>query len=188
MGQITRFLVPTLAASVVLAACGSSSSSTSTSSHATTKSAAATASSGTSGALVKSAANSTVGKAVLVDSKGLTLYSLSGEHGGKLICTSAGCLKTWPPLTASAGSAPKGSVGSLGTIKRSGGMVQVTYKGMPLYTFVGDQKPGDANGQGIKDLGSTWTADTAGAGSSSAPASAAPAASTTSSNAGGYGY
>jgi predicted lipoprotein with Yx(FWY)xxD motif len=187
MRQITRFLVPTLAASVLLAACGSSSSSTSTNASAPATSGAATASGGSSVSLVKTASNSTVGKTVLVDSNGLTLYSLSGEHAGKWICTSAACLKAWPPLIAKAGSAPTGSVGSLATVKRPGGIVQVTYKGMPLYTFVGDQKPGDAKGQGIKDLGSTWTADTTGAASSSAPAPA-PAASTTSSSAGGYGY
>ncbi|MGI8507125.1 MAG: COG4315 family predicted lipoprotein [Solirubrobacteraceae bacterium] len=118
----------------------------------------------------------------------MTLYSLSGEHAGKWICTSTGCLKAWPPLIAKGRSAPKGSVGSLGTIRRPGGMMQVTYKGMPLYTFVGDQKPGDAKGQGIKDHGSTWTADTTGTASGSASAPAAPATSSTSSSAGGYGY
>jgi hypothetical protein len=84
---------------------------------------------------------------------------------------------------------PAGSVGSLAAVKRPGGIMQVTYNGMPLYTFVGDHKPGDANGQGIKDLGSIWTADTTSAAASSAPAPApTPAASTTSSSAGGYGY
>jgi predicted lipoprotein with Yx(FWY)xxD motif len=187
MRQITRFLVPTLAASVLLAACGSSSSSTSTNASAPATSGAATASGGSSVSLVKTASNSTVGKTVLVDSNGLTLHSLSGEHAGKWICTSAACLKAWPPLIAKAGSAPTGSVGSLAMVKRPGGMVQVTYKGMPLYTFVGDQKPGDAKGQGIKEAGSTWTADSTGAASSSAHAPA-PAASSTSSSAGGYGY
>jgi predicted lipoprotein with Yx(FWY)xxD motif len=185
MRQIMRFLAPALAASVLLAACGSSSSSTSTKSGATTKSAAATASGGTSVSLVKTASNSTVGETVLVAAGGRTLYSLSGEHAGKWICTSAACVKAWPPLLAKGGAAPHGSVASLGTAKRPGGMTQVTYKGMPLYTFVGDRKPGDAKGQGIKDLGSVWTADTTGAASSPAPA---PATSTTSSGGGGYGY
>jgi predicted lipoprotein with Yx(FWY)xxD motif len=187
MRQITRFLLPTLAAAVLLAACGSSSSNTSTTAKAATSSAAVTASGATSVSLVKAASNSTLGNTVLVDSKGLTLYSLSGERAGMLLCTSAPCLKAWPPLIAKAGSAPTGSVGSLGTIKRPGGITQVTYKGMPLYTFVGDQKPGDVKGQGIKDEGHTWSADTTSAGSASAP-TPAPAASTTSSSGGGYGY
>jgi predicted lipoprotein with Yx(FWY)xxD motif len=193
MRQITRFLLPALAASVLLAACGSSSSTTSTSSSTATKAAAAAAvpaSSSTSVVLVKTASNSTVGKTVLVDSKGMTLYSLSGEHAGKWICTSAACVKAWPPLIANAGSVPKGSIGSLSTAKRPDGTEQVTYKGVPLYTFVGDQKPGEAKGQGIKDLGSTWMAGTTSAASTSAAAAAAPApaVSSSSSSSGGYGY
>jgi hypothetical protein len=102
----------------------------------------------------------------------MTLYSLSGEHNGKFICTSSACLQVWHPLSASTGT-PSGSVGSLGTVKRSDGTVQVTYKGMPLYTFAQDQSPGEAKGQGIKDVG-TWTAVTVGSASnsSSAPTSA----------------
>lgn len=182
MRQVTRLLVPMLVASLLLAACGSSSSSPSTPAGATTKSAAATASGGKSVPVVKTASNATVGKTVLVAASGRTLYSLSGEHAGTWICTSAACLKAWPPLVAKAGSAPHGSVGSLGTVRRPGGITQVTYRGMPLYTFVGDHKPGDAKGQGIKDLGSIWTADTA------TVSSPAPATSTSSSSSPSYGY
>jgi hypothetical protein len=71
--------------------------------------------------------------------------------------------------------------------------VQVTYKGMPLYTFAPDQKPGDAKGQGIKDVG-TWTAVAVSASSSSSAAAAstpAPAETTQPASSGGgksYGY
>jgi predicted lipoprotein with Yx(FWY)xxD motif len=123
--------------------------------------------------VVKSAANSTLGATVLVNAQGLTLYSLSGETGGKFICASSACTQVWHPLSASAGT-PSGSVGSLGTVKRPDGTVQVTYKGMPLYTFAEDRAPGEAKGQGIKDVG-TWKAVTVGTQSSSAPA-ATPAA------------
>jgi hypothetical protein len=44
----------------------------------------------------------------------------------------------------------------LGTVKRPEGKMQVTYKGTPLYTFTGDQQPGETKGQGIKDVG-TWS-------------------------------
>jgi len=44
-----------------------------------------------------------------------------------------------------------------GFVKRPDGTMQVAYKGMPLYTFAQDKAPGEANGQGIKDVG-TWTA------------------------------
>jgi len=39
-------------------------------------------------------------------------------------------------------------VTGLGTIKRPGGGVQVTYKGKPLYTFASDT-PGHTTGQGV---------------------------------------
>jgi predicted lipoprotein with Yx(FWY)xxD motif len=89
----------------------------------------------------------------------MTLYSLSGEQGGKFICSTTACTGIWHPLTVSAGETPSGKVASLSTVKRPDGTTQVTYKGMPLYTFAQDQKPGETNGQGVKDVG-TWTAVT----------------------------
>ena len=177
MRQIMK-LVPAVAVSFLLAACGSSSSS---SSH----SHAASPPSGTAGTtVVKTASVSSLGASVLVNAQGLTLYHLSGEQNGKWICTSAACVKAWHPLATPTGVAPRGSVGSLGTVKRPGGAVQVTFKGMPLYSFVGDAKPGEAKGQGIKDVG-VWTAVTATGAKASKPAAAPPAPS---SSGGGYAY
>jgi predicted lipoprotein with Yx(FWY)xxD motif len=96
-------------------------------------------------------------KTVLTNTKGMTLYSLSVEKNGRFICTGS-CTKTWPPLLVAAGTTPKGPV-KLGTIKRPEGKIQVTFKGLPLYTFDGDSKKGEANGEGIKDVG-TWHAVT----------------------------
>ena len=90
-------------------------------------------------------------KSVLTNTKGLTLYSLSIEKNGKFACTS-GCLYTWAPLLVPAGTTPKGPV-KLGTIKRPEGKTQVTFKGLPLYTFDGDSAKGQANGQGGDDVG-----------------------------------
>jgi predicted lipoprotein with Yx(FWY)xxD motif len=95
-------------------------------------------------------------KTVLTNTKGLTLYTLSGEKPGHYICTGA-CLKAWPPLDVAAGTTPKGPV-KLGTVKREG-KTQVTYKGAPVYTFSGDSKKGEANGEGLKDVG-VWHAVT----------------------------
>jgi predicted lipoprotein with Yx(FWY)xxD motif len=97
-------------------------------------------------------------KTVLTDTKGLTLYTLVGETHGKFICTSAACLQAWPPLLVARGTTPKGPV-QLGTIKNPEGKTQVTYKGMPVYTFEGDSKKGEANGEGLKDVG-VWHAVT----------------------------
>jgi predicted lipoprotein with Yx(FWY)xxD motif len=96
-------------------------------------------------------------KTVLTNTKGLTLYTLSVEKNGKFICTGA-CLKSWPPLLVTAGTKPKGPV-TLGTIKRPEGKTQVTFKGMPVYTFSGDSRKGEANGEGLKDVG-VWHAVT----------------------------
>ena len=46
----------------------------------------------------------------------------------------------------------------LGTTKRSDGTTQVTYAGHPLYTFAGDKKPGEANGNDISAFGAEWYA------------------------------
>jgi predicted lipoprotein with Yx(FWY)xxD motif len=97
-------------------------------------------------------------KTVLTNTKGLTLYTLSGETNGKFICTTAECLKAWPPLLVTPGTTPKGPV-KLGTIKNPEGKTQVTFKGMPVYTFEGDSEKGEANGEGLKDVG-VWHAVT----------------------------
>jgi predicted lipoprotein with Yx(FWY)xxD motif len=169
-----------LAISALISACGSSSSKK-TSPAAATQPAATQASS--SSALVKTASNGTLKATVLVNARGMTLYHLSGEEQGKFICTSTACVQVWHPLTVTGASTPTGSV-ALATVKRPGGSVQVTYKGEPLYTFAQDTSPGQANGQGIKDVG-TWSAVTI----SSPASSPAPATtSTESSKGGGYGY
>jgi predicted lipoprotein with Yx(FWY)xxD motif len=192
MRHALKLSLPALAASLLLAACGSSSSSSTTSSAAGTQPAAQT-SSPSSAAVVKTASNSL--GTILVDSQGMTLYHLSGEVNGKFICTSSACVGVWHPLIAPSSGALSGEGVALGTVKRPEGTMQVTYKGTPLYTFTGDQQPGETKGQGIKDVG-TWSAVETG--SSSAPAAstsstpATPASSTGgssgSSSGGGYGY
>jgi predicted lipoprotein with Yx(FWY)xxD motif len=186
MRSAFKFVLPAIITSLTVAACGSSSSSSKSSSQA--GAASATSASASSGeATVKSAANKTLGSTVLVDSQGMTLYRLSGEENGKFICTSSACTQVWHPLTAT--GTPSGTVGSLGTVTRPDGVKQVTYKGMPLYTFAGDRTPGEAKGQGIKDVG-TWMAVTAGASSAASSAPSTPPAESPSSSSGGskYGY
>ena len=188
MRSSKKLLIPgAIVASLVLSACGSSSSSSGKPS-ASQQPAATQTSSASTGTVVKTGSVPSVSGSVLVNGQGLTLYSLSVERGGKFICTSSACLQVWHPLTVSSGSKPTGSVGSLGVVKRPDGTTQVTYKGMPLYTFAQDT-PGQAKGQGVKDVG-TWGAVTTGgaasSSSSSKPASSAPPSS--SSGGGGYGY
>ena len=88
--------------------------------------------------------------AVLVNSEGLTLYRLTTDTSTKTTCT-GDCAQTWPPLLTTNGNAPSSpSVsGQFGTLKRPDAGVQITFNGMPLYTYAGDSHPGQANGQGI---------------------------------------
>ena len=97
------------------------------------------------------------GQTLLTTTSGRTLYTLSAERHGKFICTEmSGCTGIWHPLTVAAGVVPKGPV-KLGTIDRPDGSLQVTYRGLPLYTFASDKKPGQTKGEGLKDVG-TWHA------------------------------
>jgi len=121
---------------------------------------------------------------VLVDAKGMTLYHLTAEKNGKFICTDGTCLGLWHPLLTHGGQRPHGAVGSLGTVQRPDGGMQIAYKGQPLYTFAQDSAAGDTNGQGFKDVG-TWTVIKASGGA----APSKPSTSTgTGSSSGGYGY
>jgi predicted lipoprotein with Yx(FWY)xxD motif len=106
--------------------------------------------------VAKQAQNATLGKTILTTLAGRTLYTLSAETGGTFICK-RGCLAVWRPLYVAAGVKPTGPV-KLGAIKRpDNGRRQVTFRGRPLYTFDGDERPGDVNGEGFKDVG-TWHA------------------------------
>jgi predicted lipoprotein with Yx(FWY)xxD motif len=193
MRHVLKLSLPAIAASLLIAACGSSSSSSTTNSSASTQPAAQTTSSPSSAVVVKTASNSL--GTILVDSQGMTLYHLSGEQNGKFICTGSTCVSIWHPLITPSSGAPSSEVGSLGTVKRPEGTMQVTYKGTPLYTFTGDQQAGETKGQGIKDVG-TWSAvttsssGTPAASTSSTPATPAPSTggSSESSSGGGYGY
>jgi predicted lipoprotein with Yx(FWY)xxD motif len=94
---------------------------------------------------------------VLVDGTGRTLYLFEADTSTASTCSGA-CAAAWPPLvtsgTAKAGSGAKANL--LGTTQQSGGMVQVTYNGHPLYLYAGDSKPGDANGEGLSQFGAAW--------------------------------
>ena len=123
--------------------------------------------------LVATAHNKTLGRTILVTSKGRSLYSLSVERHGKFICKTSTCLSLWTPLTVRKGAKPTGVTG-LGTIKRPDGKIQVAYRGAPLYTFSQDRKRGDVKGNGFKDVG-VWRVVAVSKGKAApAPAPAAP--------------
>jgi len=96
---------------------------------------------------------------VLVDSQGLTLYDFHKDKGGRSACYGA-CAGAWPPLLTDGNPQAQGPAqrGMLGKTKRNDGTVQITYAGWPLYTYVGDQGPGEANGNDIDQFGAEWYA------------------------------
>ncbi len=117
---------------------------------------------------VVKAAEAESGQTVLANLRGRTLYSLSVEVHGKFICTGT-CLSAWHPLVVPKRVRPTGPV-NLGTVRRPDGRLQVTYRGRPLYSFSGDSKMGEGNGEGIKDVGTWHVASASGAaGSPAAP-------------------
>jgi predicted lipoprotein with Yx(FWY)xxD motif len=61
----------------------------------------------------------------------------------------------WPPVTGAAAASP-GLPGRIGTITRTGGARQLTYDGHPLYTYIGDRAPGQANGSNLNLNGGLW--------------------------------
>jgi predicted lipoprotein with Yx(FWY)xxD motif len=77
------------------------------------------------------------GTDVLADSAGKSLYSAAVEKGGKILCVDA-CTSFWDPMPASSAGAKKASGtldANLGVVKRPDGEQQLTFDGLPLYTF-----------------------------------------------------
>ena len=136
---------------------------------------AAGAAAGTPAPTVKTSANKTLSETVVVNPAGRTLYALSPETTHHLLCREAYCLELWPPLILPHGAklrAGKGVQGKLGLLRRSGGRMQVTLRGKPLYRFSEDHKAGEAHGEGLQSFGGTWHAVTAAA--TTPPASTTP--------------
>jgi predicted lipoprotein with Yx(FWY)xxD motif len=121
--------------------------------------------------VVRTTMNKKIGKDILVTLRGLTLYSLSAERNGRFICTDAYCKSLWTPLVVTKGTTPSGAH-LLATVERPDGRTQVTYKGLPLYTFNEDTKPGDTKGDGFRDVG-VWRPATP-TGSTGTPATGTP--------------
>jgi predicted lipoprotein with Yx(FWY)xxD motif len=122
--------------------------------------------------VVRTADNPTLHKKVLVTRKGLTLYSLSVETRGRFICTDRSCMSLWTPLVVAKDTTPTGAL-HLGTVRRPDGRIQVSYRGLPVYTFTQDRKPGDVKGNGFKDVG-VWRPASPSSGGSAAPPMPSP--------------
>ena len=169
-----------------LAACGGSSNSSDSASAAANTTA-------TGSDTVSTKSISGVGT-VLVDSKGMALYTNNQDSGMNVACTGS-CTAIWVPLMAPSSGQPASSdqavQAKLGMVKSKGGS-QVTFGGKPLYTFVQDS-PGQVTGNGFTDsfggTSFTWTvASTGQVSSSSNGTSTSSGSSSSGGSSGGYGY
>jgi predicted lipoprotein with Yx(FWY)xxD motif len=139
----------TAAAVVSLAACGSSSKSSSTTTTVSKKKALVT---------LRLAQNAKIGKPILVNPIGKTVYLYTPDGSATTSKVPAAIKATWPAKVAGATSISVGpgiDRAKLVVHKQANGARQLAYNGHLLYTFVGDAKAGEANGQG---LGGVWFA------------------------------
>jgi len=110
---------------------------------------------------LRTATNAALGKKIVVDSRGRTVYELKGEGSHHLLCKKTNrCFSEWPPVTVKSAktkpTAAAGVKGRLGILHRNG-IFQVTLSGHPLYRFSGDASAkGKTSGEGLKDFGGTW--------------------------------
>jgi predicted lipoprotein with Yx(FWY)xxD motif len=94
------------------------------------------------------------GAKVLANAQGRTLYWFAPDTRTTSACYGT-CAQYWPPV-AGPDHAGTGVTGTLGTITRTGGLLQETYDGHPLYTYVGDTAPGQAHGNNVDLNGGFW--------------------------------
>ena len=105
---------------------------------------------------VTTAQNKTWGK-ILVLGNGTTVYRLTTDPKNKSVCKGE-CAKIWPPVVLAAGQKSADRPRRRDRTRHhhpAGGVHQVTYKGVPLYRFIGDHKSGQATGN-IKDTWGKW--------------------------------
>jgi predicted lipoprotein with Yx(FWY)xxD motif len=92
----------------------------------------------------------------LVDQEGMSLYLFTQDEENMSTCVDQ-CAENWPPFTVE--SPDEITVGEeldeglIDTFEREDdGSLQVSYNGHPLYYYIGDEEPGDTNGQGVGEV------------------------------------
>ena len=93
-----------------------------------------------------------VSDGILVGSNNMTLYTFTKDTAGsgKSACNGP-CAANWPPLLVDGNPAVSSDYS---VITRDDGKKQLAFKGMPLYFWVKDTKPGDKTGDGF--LNGAW--------------------------------
>jgi len=161
MARRLRILLVVLAV-VVFAACGSSSkssngASTTTAASPTTSyvyggSTSPTSAAASTATVLKIAMNAKLHANIIVDASGKTVYLYKPDGTSTTSKVPAALKAAWPPLTTSPGDHGVGDPLSPAKLSANNSN-QLAYNHHLLYTFSGDAKPGDANGQG---LGKVW--------------------------------
>ena len=95
----------------------------------------------------------------IADGSGRAVYVLDDDSSNGAACTQL-CLAIWPPV-AVGNAIPQSSDSAvlhsnIGVVTRDGGTVQITFRGRPLYYYLGDQKPGDTRGHHVEDSWGEW--------------------------------
>ena len=142
------------ALAMLMSSCSDSANTPRTSSSTTPTLATLPTSADIPAASVRVATNPRLG-IILVDDQGLTLYKMTPESNGKVVCT-GDCAKTWPPLLLAGDGQPIAGVGvpsDLTVVTRPDGGRQVAFDGAPVYRYSGDANPGEKNGQGVGGVG-----------------------------------
>jgi predicted lipoprotein with Yx(FWY)xxD motif len=94
---------------------------------------------------------------IVVDGGGYALYAFTKDGRGASRCYGA-CAQAWPPFIVP--RRPRAAHGTraalIGTTRRSDGRLQATYRGRPLYYYVGDRRPGQVLCQNVVEFGGRW--------------------------------
>ncbi|MFJ3976730.1 SCO0930 family lipoprotein [Streptomyces sp. NPDC090021] len=93
----------------------------------------------------------------IVDGRGMTVYRFKKDTAWPMVSNCVGdCLTKWPVVPPVDKANAKGiTEKNYRVMDRPDGKQQQTVDCWPVYTFSGDKKPGDTNGQGV---GGTWYA------------------------------
>lgn len=85
----------------------------------------------------------------------MALYRYTKDTVGASVCTGE-CASIWRPYLITDAKQPllpgPGVTGTLSVTTRTDGTRQLTYKGMPLYYYRNDARPGDTTGQGVANV------------------------------------
>jgi len=160
----SRVVVSLLLMVLVATACGKSTKKASTATTAgTSTTAVTTAAAGASttvaeqpsGTTLSVADNASLGKKIIVDAAGKTVYLYVPDGASKTSTEPAGLKTTWPPVRPPGGAqsvSPELNSTNLQTDMQADGSSQLAYNGHLLYHYGDDATAGDAKGNGLDGM------------------------------------